>query len=331
MASSAVRAHAQTGRGRGRGIPPSTRNSSSSSPPPAFRNPPPGLRDTASLSPSSPTPRNSPPAPRNSPSASRNSLSAPRPRPQDIIDREHRYTITQRVQCLTLLVEEFSGTDIEAKTEVKRSSQSHIKKRAYARGFRPEQDPRILEHYVQDGERSGRSKEISLETEQRLIDNVQKDRAGREKSSEVLAYECGISRSSALRILHKYKLTNVKPTRKPGLTRIMRAARLIFCLGHANWTLEDWKRVIWSDETSVILGQRRGSIRIWRNVGDIYENSCIRRRWKRFTEFMFWGCFCWDKKGSCHIWTKETSTERKEADKELEQLNIALEPALKVA
>ena len=45
---------------------------------------------------------------------------------------------------------------------------------------------------------------------------------------------------------------------------------------------------------------------------------------------MFWGCFCWDKKGPCHIWTKETSIERKEAEKELEKLNIALEPALKM-
>ena len=44
---------------------------------------------------------------------------------------------------------------------------------------------------------------------------------------------------------------------------------------------------------------------------------------------MFWGCFSWDKKGPCHIWTTETAHERKEADKELIQLNEALEPALK--
>ena len=44
---------------------------------------------------------------------------------------------------------------------------------------------------------------------------------------------------------------------------------------------------------------------------------------------MFWGCFCWDKKGPCHIWTKETPIERKETEKELEELNITLEPTLK--
>ena len=45
---------------------------------------------------------------------------------------------------------------------------------------------------------------------------------------------------------------------------------------------------------------------------------------------MFWDCFCWDKKGPCHIWTKETAAERKKTDKELKELNIAFEPELKM-
>jgi transposase len=199
----------------------------------------------------------------------------PRPLPRDVVDRGHRYTIAQRVQCLTLLAEGFSGREVEKRTDVKPSAQSHIKKRARDRGFRPEEDPRILNYYVEDGERSGRPKEITLEIEQRLLDSNKADRAGREKSSEVLADECGISYSSALRILHKYGLSNVKPTRKPGLNAHQRAARLAFCLGHEHWTLEDWKRVIWSDETSVILGQRRGAVRLWRASGEAYEKTCI--------------------------------------------------------
>ena len=60
MASSVVRVHAQTGRDRGRGIPPS-RNTSSSS--------------------SSVFPHR------------RNVLSVPRPIPQDTINHDHRYSI----------------------------------------------------------------------------------------------------------------------------------------------------------------------------------------------------------------------------------------------
>ena len=46
---------------------------------------------------------------------------------------------------------------------------------------------------------------------------------------------------------------------------------------------------------------------------------------------MFWGCFSWDRKGPCHVWTKETIAERKAADKELEELNISLKPELKMS
>jgi hypothetical protein len=43
---------------------------------------------------------------------------------------------------------------------------------------------------------------------------------------------------------------------------------------------------------------------------------------------MFWGYFSYDKKGPYHIWKKEISQERKQTDKELLNLNIALEPQL---
>jgi hypothetical protein len=51
------------------------------------------------------------------------SLPFTRPLPQDIKDTGHRYTITQRIYCLSLLAEEcFTATYIEAKTGVKERS-----------------------------------------------------------------------------------------------------------------------------------------------------------------------------------------------------------------
>jgi transposase len=114
---------------------------------------------------------------------------------------------------------------------------------------------------VANAARSGRPKEISEEKEE-ILSAVRSDRSGREKSSEVLAYEAGINRSSALRILHKHGLHNVKPTTKPSLTPQMKQARYEWALAHKDWTLEDWKNVIWTDETSVILNHRRGAVRV---------------------------------------------------------------------
>lgn len=136
-----------------------------------------------------------------------------------------------------------------------------------------------------------------------------------------------LSRSSAQCILKKYEMTCIKPTRKPGLTARMKADRLRFCLDHKDWSLEDWKRVIWSDETSVILGQRRGRVRIWRDSSEAFEKSVIRSRWKSFSEFMFWGSFTWYEKGPYHIWRTETKAERKLNDQYIEQINLIAEAA----
>ena len=97
---------------------------------------------------------------------------------------------------------------------------------------------------MKDGEHTGRPKEITEEKELALIQSVSKDHAGQEKAAEVLAWKAGISHCSALRILHKYGFTNVKPTTKPGLSEEAKAEHLAFAERHKNWTLEDWKNVI---------------------------------------------------------------------------------------
>src|SRR5580692_1396246 len=97
----------------------------------------------------------------------------------------------------------------------------------------------------------------------------------------------------------------------------MKKARLQFALDHQNWTLEDWKRVIWSDETSIVIGFRRGGYKVWCTPEERFTKSCIRPHWKGFSEFMFWGCFSYDKKGPCHIWKPETKTERTAAQEEI--------------
>ena len=280
-----------------------------------------------------PAPAPAPPAPvpltSNRPPSPGDPVPFARPLPQGVKDSGHRYTLAQRIQCLTLVVEGFTPAYIKEKTGVGERSQRAIRKKAYDRGFDPDKDPRILESYVIDGARSGRPKEISKEKEEEILLSVRSDRSGREKSSEVLAYEAGISRRSALRILHKYGLQNVKPTTKPGLTAQMKLIRYEWALAHKDWTLEDWKNVIWTDETSVVLGHRRGAVRVWRTSEEAYTDTVIRRRWKGFTDFMFWGSFTYDEKGPCHIWKPQTVAQKKKDDLELTKLNEELEPVEK--
>ncbi|CAG5157183.1 uncharacterized protein ALTATR162_LOCUS4975 [Alternaria atra] len=111
-----------------------------------------------------------------------------------------------------------------------------------------------------------------------------------------------ISTSTVWRVLREAGYKKTKLTRKPGLTQEMRSARLKWAIDYRDWTLEDWKNVIWTDETSVVINYRRGGYRVWRRADERVVKSCIRERWKGYSEFMFWGCFSYDKKGPCYVY-----------------------------
>jgi hypothetical protein len=138
-----------------------------------------------------------------------------------VVDHVYRYTLAQRIHYLVLLTEGFSAAIIKKKTGIKERQQRNIRKKAYKRGFRPDKDPRILKNYIIDSARLSQPKEISEDKEEALLAVIRSNHSGREKLSEVLAYEQGISYTLALRILRKHGLSCVKPTTKPGLTIII--------------------------------------------------------------------------------------------------------------
>lgn len=109
---------------------------------------------------------------------------------------------------------------------------------------------------------------------------LRKDRFSREKACAVIGAEVGLSAMTVWRLLMNSRFNKTKPTRKPGLNTNMKKIRHEFCAQVGNWTLEDWKNVIWSDETSVVLGYRRGKYRVWRTPDETCQRSCIRERWK---------------------------------------------------
>lgn len=130
-----------------------------------------------------------------------------------------------------------------------------------------------------------------------------------------------ISPSTVYRVLKKNKYGVYKRTVKPGLTKEARKARYDWCYERKDWTLEQWKRVIWTDETSVQLGGVRGRRRVWRLEEEAYDTHCIVHRWKGFSEFMWWSCFSYDKKGPGFVWPKETQKEKEEMEADLAQRN----------
>lgn len=212
-----------------------------------------------------------------------------------------------RVQALALLSVKTPMAEIIKKTGYTESTIYKIRKKAKSRGYDPSKDEKILLAYVTDAPKTGRPKKCTLEVEEAVIKAISKNSTTRQLSTQAIAHivsplcKGGISACSVHRILRRKGYKPCKPTTKPGLTNDNKLARLQWCLDHENWTLEDWKNVIWSDETSVTWGGQRGRIRVWRTSGEAYKYHCIRWRWKGFKQFMFWACFSYDKKGPCHV------------------------------
>lgn len=228
-----------------------------------------------------------------------------------------------------------TSAQISEETGISVRQINRVYARAIERGFEPNHRPFVLrDEWLEDAPRSGRPSKQTPEITEKITSQVRNDRYGREKTAADLAGALSlegidISSTTVLRILKAAGFRKTKPTRKPGLTKKMRAERLQWCLAHQHWTLEDWKRVIWSDETAVVLLHRRGGYRIWRTKDERFARSAIRERWKGYSEFMFWGCFSYDKKGPCHCWLPETKQEKEQAEKVIEKLNEELEPILR--
>ena len=55
--------------------------------------------------------------------------------------------------------------------------------------------------------------------------------------------------------------------KKPFLSKRHRKARMDFALAHQHWTVEDWKKVVWSDETKINRLGSDGRKWVWKKAG----------------------------------------------------------------
>ena len=240
------------------------------------------------------------------------------------------YDNTTRAQALTLKLAGVSNAKITSITGIKTQNLNLLYQKAISRGLDPSENAKLLDIHVQDAARSGWLKKQTDTIKEEVLSKVRTDCYGREKTCTQIAAEVGgISDTTVWRILQASGLKKTKPTHKPGLTEAMKKAHLQFALDHQGWTLDDWKRIIWSDKTSVVIGFRRGGYKVWRTSEERFTKSYIQPCWKGFSEFMFWDYFSYDKKGLCHIWKLETKTERATAQKEINKLNEKLKPILR--
>ncbi len=62
----------------------------------------------------------------------------------------------------------------------------------------------------------------------------------------------------------------------PLLSANNRKLKLQFTQAHQNWTIEDWKKVAWSDEPRFLLRHLDVWVRIWHKQHESMDPSCLR-------------------------------------------------------
>jgi Transposase/DDE superfamily endonuclease len=85
---------------------------------------------------------------------------------------------------------------------------------------------------------------------------------------------------------------------KPGLHPENVAARLEWALRYKDWTIEDWKRVIWSDESSLWVGVNPRRQWVIRPVGQRLNRKYVKKTFKSAqVKVMVWACFTGERLG----------------------------------
>ncbi|KAF2627728.1 hypothetical protein BU25DRAFT_310346, partial [Macroventuria anomochaeta] len=83
----------------------------------------------------------------------------------------------------------------------------------------------------------------------------------------------------------------------------------------------DFTQVVFSDETPARIGEERGMIRTWCCEGEKYDTN-VKHDWNRHDCCLqFYGCFCYNYKGPCHVYYPETDAEKEAAQVHLQELN----------
>ena len=107
-----------------------------------------------------------------------------------------------------------------------------------------------------------------------------------------------ISTQAIQRYLQSYGLKAVVKQKKPLLSKKHWQACLDFALTHQYWTMEEWKRVVWSYETKINCLGSDGRKWVWKKPRERLSDRLVQGT-QEFggRSLMVWGCMLWEGPG----------------------------------
>jgi len=163
---------------------------------------------------------------------------------------------------------------------------------------------RIHQNWDGDKEnnRGGRPAKLSTRDKQRIIHKItsgQLDNAVQATHFINHISTTSINPQTVRNVLKENGFKAVVKKKVPLLKKTHRLKRLKFAQEHENWTVEDWKRVLWSDETKVNRIHSDGKVYTWKEKGEGLTDRVTTPTVKHGggNNLMVWGCMGWNGVG----------------------------------
>lgn len=170
----------------------------------------------------------------------------------------------------------------------------------------------VLKSYYKTGsfdfkKAPGRARITSKREDRNLVNLSKNDprKTARDLRNEMDSiYRVKCSTSTIQRRLRENNLFGRRPAKKPMVSTKNRAARLEFAKLHINWSVAQWSKVVWSDESKFMMFGSDGTRYVRRPVGSRNDPKYQLPTMKHGGgNVMVWGCFSRDQIGPLH-WIK---------------------------
>ena len=137
---------------------------------------------------------------------------------------------------------------------------------------------------------SGRKRKTTTTTDHHIAISAKKQRTitAKEIKNQL---NLDVSDQTIRNRLHELGYKSHLQTKKPFISCRNQRKRYNWAVEHLQWTVDQWKRVLFSDESPYVLRFNR-RVRVWRLVNEKYQKECMTGTVKHDSKIMVWGCFC---------------------------------------
>jgi transposase len=160
----------------------------------------------------------------------------------------------KRIQIIALRGQHYTLEEVSKKTKVKKETVREVLRKWKQH------------HTIQDLPKTGRPAKADDRTRRRLARMTQSGEVDNAPELALIAAThdiVHISARTARNVLHQQGLNAIHMIKKPLLTREHKRKRLEFARAHRDWTVEQWKQVIFSDETVITARSSDAHKMVW--------------------------------------------------------------------